>query len=201
MLMGSEAKLTSRVKVSDQILDPSPSILGSCPRTGEIILGEPEGSRPIISNRYEIGYCSDLEVCQPLSVSRRWQVGSDRLQTAFLSRLQKSVSKCYSMRTPMITKRLFAGLMPGRTVYSDRRSAACEASIDASWKDFTNSGEMTMPKEHIGTGTKVPPGVYQCNACANEIECREEDGKLPLCSACESSSWRTRRLTERPAKK
>ncbi len=58
-----------------------------------------------------------------------------------------------------------------------------------------------MPKEHIGTGTKVPPGVYRCNACANEIECREDGEKLPLCSACESSSWRTCRLTERPEKK
>jgi rRNA maturation endonuclease Nob1 len=58
-----------------------------------------------------------------------------------------------------------------------------------------------MQKEHIGTGTKVPPGVYRCNACANEIESAKVDEKLPLCSACGSSSWRTRRLTERPAKK
>lgn len=53
-----------------------------------------------------------------------------------------------------------------------------------------------MAKEHIGTGTKVPPGIYRCNACANEIECREEGERLPLCSACESSSWRTCRLIE-----
>jgi len=57
-----------------------------------------------------------------------------------------------------------------------------------------------MVKEHIGTGTQVPPGVYRCNACANEIECREEGERLPFCSACESSSWRTGRLMDAPAK-
>jgi len=57
-----------------------------------------------------------------------------------------------------------------------------------------------MVKEHIGTGTQVPPGIYRCNACANEIECREEGEMLPLCSACESSSWRPFRLIERSGK-
>jgi hypothetical protein len=27
-----------------------------------------------------------------------------------------------------------------------------------------------MREEHIGAGTRVPPGAYRRNACANEIE-------------------------------
>jgi hypothetical protein len=55
-----------------------------------------------------------------------------------------------------------------------------------------------MKKEHISAGTEVSPGLYQCNACANEFECCKEGEKLPMCAVCDSMSWRTRRLA-RPA--
>jgi hypothetical protein len=44
--------------------------------------------------------------------------------------------------------------------------------------------------EKILAGTKVEPGVYRCNACANEHESREVGQELPVCSACDSISWR-----------
>ncbi len=50
-----------------------------------------------------------------------------------------------------------------------------------------------MPKEHIIAGTEVEPGVYRCNACANEHECREDGEKLPLCAVCDSASWKMHR--------
>lgn len=52
-----------------------------------------------------------------------------------------------------------------------------------------------MPKEHIAAGTEVKPGIYRCNACANEHECCQEGEKLPLCAVCDSASWQTHRLT------
>jgi hypothetical protein len=54
--------------------------------------------------------------------------------------------------------------------------------------------EKLMPKEHIAAGAKVHAGIYRCNACANEHECKEEGEKLPQCSVCDSISWRTYRL-------
>lgn len=53
-----------------------------------------------------------------------------------------------------------------------------------------------MAKEHVPSGTPVKPGVYKCNACANEHECCEEGEVLPLCSVCDSASWKTFRLTQ-----
>lgn len=54
-----------------------------------------------------------------------------------------------------------------------------------------------MAREHLTMGSKVPPGIYRCNACAREHEQREEEGKLPQCSACGGFSWRTLRLAKR----
>lgn len=51
-----------------------------------------------------------------------------------------------------------------------------------------------MEREKFQAGNKVPKGVYQCNACANEHETREDMEKLPLCCVCDSSSWKARRL-------
>lgn len=56
-----------------------------------------------------------------------------------------------------------------------------------------------MEKEHIPAGTEVLPGVYRCNACANEHESREEGEKLPRCEVCDSISWRPLRLTKKQA--
>jgi len=58
-----------------------------------------------------------------------------------------------------------------------------------------------MAKEHIAAGTVVAPGVYHCNACANEHECQEEGEKLPQCRVCDSISWKTYRLAKKPAGK
>ena len=58
-----------------------------------------------------------------------------------------------------------------------------------------------MAKAHIAAGTKVDPGIYRCNACANKYECRDEDEKLPRCEVCDSISWRTFRLTGKCAEK
>jgi len=54
-----------------------------------------------------------------------------------------------------------------------------------------------MAREHLTMGSKVPPGIYRCNACAREHEQREEEGKLPQCGACGGFSWRTLRLAKR----
>jgi hypothetical protein len=51
-----------------------------------------------------------------------------------------------------------------------------------------------MSQERLTTGTEVPSGIYRCNACAKQIDCREDECKLPQCSACGSFSWRTTRL-------
>lgn len=51
-----------------------------------------------------------------------------------------------------------------------------------------------MPKEHIPAGSRVNPGTYRCNACANSFECTEEGQELPICQACSSISWRTHQL-------
>jgi hypothetical protein len=51
-----------------------------------------------------------------------------------------------------------------------------------------------MSRERLTTGTEVPPGIYRCNACAKQIDCHDEECKLPQCSACGSFSWRTTRL-------
>jgi hypothetical protein len=53
---------------------------------------------------------------------------------------------------------------------------------------------MDMVKEHIPAGTKVVPGVYRCNACANRYECRLEEEELPMCPVCDSISWRLQQL-------
>ncbi|MHC1743748.1 MAG: hypothetical protein AB9873_12040 [Syntrophobacteraceae bacterium] len=53
-----------------------------------------------------------------------------------------------------------------------------------------------MAKEHISAGTEVKPGIYRCNACANEHECSVEGEKLPLCCICDSASWQTYRLAQ-----
>jgi hypothetical protein len=58
-----------------------------------------------------------------------------------------------------------------------------------------------MPKENIAAGTSVPPGIYQCNACANEFECTEEGEKVPQCCVCDSISWRTYRLKNKSGEK
>jgi hypothetical protein len=58
-----------------------------------------------------------------------------------------------------------------------------------------------MAKEHIGAGTQVAPGIYKCNACANEYDCQEEGEKLPQCCVCDSISWRAYRLKHCPADK
>jgi len=52
-----------------------------------------------------------------------------------------------------------------------------------------------MANEHIPAGTKVAPGVYRCNACANQYECTLEEQELPMCPVCDSISWRTFKLT------
>lgn len=51
-----------------------------------------------------------------------------------------------------------------------------------------------MTKEHIPAGSKVVPGVYRCNACANQYECSLEGEELPMCSVCDSVSWRTQQI-------
>lgn len=59
-----------------------------------------------------------------------------------------------------------------------------------------------MAKEHIPAGSEVPPGTYQCNACANEVVCTEDGEKLPMCCVCDSMSWRCRQVSNsspRPA--
>ena len=61
--------------------------------------------------------------------------------------------------------------------------------------------EVNMAKEHIAAGTVVAPGLYRCNACANEHECQEEGEKLPQCRVCDSISWKTYRLAKKPAGK
>jgi hypothetical protein len=48
----------------------------------------------------------------------------------------------------------------------------------------------------ILAGTKVARGIYKCNACANEYESKEEEEVLPICSACDSISWRNLRLSD-----
>lgn len=50
-----------------------------------------------------------------------------------------------------------------------------------------------MAKEHINAGTKVEPGIYRCNACANRFECPDEGDCLPQCK-CGSFSWRSTQL-------
>lgn len=54
-----------------------------------------------------------------------------------------------------------------------------------------------MVEKRLATGTEVPPGVYRCNACAKQFEVRENEDKLPQCSACGGFSWRTLRLPGR----
>jgi len=56
--------------------------------------------------------------------------------------------------------------------------------------------EARMAKEHIPAGTEVVRGTYRCNACANEYEATDEKEKLPMCSVCDSISWRLYRLAE-----
>lgn len=51
-----------------------------------------------------------------------------------------------------------------------------------------------MKKEHVQAGTEVVKGVYQCNACANEHEVKDDESKLPPCSVCDSISWRVFRV-------
>lgn len=51
-----------------------------------------------------------------------------------------------------------------------------------------------MNKEHIAAGTEVRPGIYKCNACANQHEVRETSEKLPSCSVCDSISWKAARM-------
>jgi hypothetical protein len=53
-----------------------------------------------------------------------------------------------------------------------------------------------MVKEHIPAGKEVAPGIYRCNACANQYECTEEGQKLPSCPVCDSISWRAQRLAK-----
>jgi hypothetical protein len=50
-----------------------------------------------------------------------------------------------------------------------------------------------MSRERLTTGTEVPPGIYRCNACAKQIDCKDDECKLPQCN-CGSFSWRTTRL-------
>ncbi len=54
-----------------------------------------------------------------------------------------------------------------------------------------------MPRENIPAGAEVEPGVYRCNACANEHECLQEGEKLPMCCVCDSISWRRSRKVSR----
>jgi Zn finger protein HypA/HybF involved in hydrogenase expression len=53
-----------------------------------------------------------------------------------------------------------------------------------------------MAKEHIAAGSKVVPGIYRCNACANQYECTLEEQELPMCPVCDSISWRAYRLAK-----
>ena len=53
-----------------------------------------------------------------------------------------------------------------------------------------------MVKEHIPAGRKVVPGVYRCNACANQYECTSEEDELPMCPVCDSVSWRAFKLAK-----
>jgi hypothetical protein len=55
--------------------------------------------------------------------------------------------------------------------------------------------------EKILAGTKVAPGIYRCNACANEHESKEDGAELPVCSACDSISWRRFRALHNSKKK
>ena len=51
-----------------------------------------------------------------------------------------------------------------------------------------------MVKEHIPAGSLVDPGLYRCNACANQYECTMEGEALPMCPVCDSVSWRTQQI-------
>jgi hypothetical protein len=51
-----------------------------------------------------------------------------------------------------------------------------------------------MAKEHIPAGSKVVPGIYRCNACANQLECTSQEEELPMCPVCDSISWRTQQI-------
>ena len=51
-----------------------------------------------------------------------------------------------------------------------------------------------MSQKRLTTGIEVPPGIYRCNACAKQIDCKDEECKLPQCSACGGFSWRTTSL-------
>jgi len=61
--------------------------------------------------------------------------------------------------------------------------------------------EVMMAKEHISAGSKVAPGVYRCNACANRYECAAEGEELPMCPVCDSVSWRTLQLSKEESEK
>ena len=41
-----------------------------------------------------------------------------------------------------------------------------------------------MTQQRLPTGMEVPAGIYRCNACAKQIDCREDECTLPQCSAC-----------------
>lgn len=58
-----------------------------------------------------------------------------------------------------------------------------------------------MAKEHIAAGTKVRPGVYRCNACANQYECTLAENELPMCPVCDSISWRAHKLAVKAGEK
>jgi hypothetical protein len=53
-----------------------------------------------------------------------------------------------------------------------------------------------MANEHIAAGSKVRPGIYRCNACANQYECTLEVDELPMCPVCDSISWRAHNLAK-----
>lgn len=77
----------------------------------------------------------------------------------------------------------------------DRFYPAAPLSGGRGWIIF-NQKETVVPREHIAAGTKVAAGTYRCNGCANEHECKEEGEALPMCEACGSISWRTRRVAK-----
>ena len=54
--------------------------------------------------------------------------------------------------------------------------------------------KIAMSQQRITAGAEVPRGNYRCNACAKEVHLREEQNKLPQCSACGGFSWRISRM-------
>jgi len=77
------------------------------------------------------------------------------------------------------------------------RKCSGSSAVPGRWlKRIVLSKVVNMGKEHIPTGSKVDPGIYRCNACANKYECTFEGDELPMCPVCDSISWRTQQIAK-----